>query len=232
MQHVGIRQQVVGVRPGPVPLGGRRVTVDRRGADVVETQPADDPELVGRKGFGRRDVQDRAALEHRGERREQIAERFSRGGAGGDDHIAAAACMLRHGDLVLPRSLHAREPQPVGESPGTQDGQGAARPSLAGMCSTWVSRPPRARSASSRAALPRPSGESVRVRTYSGVPVGTSSPRVVIVCHPRADVPRIVISYRHIVRAWLNGALREHALAAGSRTGRSTLARMRGSARS
>ena len=53
MQHVGRRQQVVGVRPGPGPLGPGRVAVDHRGADAVQRQATAQLELICRQRPGR-----------------------------------------------------------------------------------------------------------------------------------------------------------------------------------
>ena len=117
----------------------------------------DQPELVGGQRPGRRDVQRGAAVQHAGQRGQQVAERLAGRGAGGDDHVAArpaarsaAAAWCAHGPG------HSRPPRTrLVSSGGTQPGQ-STRPARAGRDVFQVGEParPRARRSGCRGARP------------------------------------------------------------------------------
>ena len=130
VQHVRRGQQVVGVRAGPDAIGYGSVAVHHGGAHAAQAQRRDQPELVGGQRAGRRDVQRGAALEHGGQRRDQVAERLTRRGAGGDDHVAALAGQPRGPGLVGPRPRRADAVQRLAQ-PGGQPVRPVGPPSAA-----------------------------------------------------------------------------------------------------
>ena len=107
MQHVRGGQQVPGVAARPGPLGVGRVAVERGRLHPRQAERADRRELVGRERLGGRDIEHSVAREHRGERRQQVAERLTRSRGRGDDHVPASLGVIRGLGLVTPRSADA-----------------------------------------------------------------------------------------------------------------------------
>ena len=103
VQRVRCGDQVRSVCPGPAAPGGRGVAVQGGRADSVQPQRPDRAQLVSGQGLGRREIKRGPALEHRGERGHQIAERLARGGRGGNDHVPAGPGVIGRGHLVSPR---------------------------------------------------------------------------------------------------------------------------------
>jgi hypothetical protein len=90
--------------PGAIRLF-RALPIDTYGADFYEWQAerAYRVYLVGGERPGRRQIQDGAPAQHRGERGQQVSERLPGGGRRRDDHVLALVSMLGHGHLVSPR---------------------------------------------------------------------------------------------------------------------------------
>ena len=107
MQHVRGGQQVPGVAARPGPLGVGRVAIEGGRLHPGQAERADRRELVGRERLGGRDIQHSVARQHRGERRQQVAERLARSRGGGDDHVPAGPGVVRGLRLVTPRSPDA-----------------------------------------------------------------------------------------------------------------------------
>ena len=117
MQHVGVREHNIRVAAHPATLFGRGVAVEYGGAYVPEAGPvhktADRRVLVVGKRFCGCDVEGARAPGRRilaarlniGQRGQEIAERLSRSGRGGDDRVAT--CVREFGglDLVPPRAF-------------------------------------------------------------------------------------------------------------------------------
>ena len=123
VQHVRGGEQVARVRPGPGPLAVRRVTVDHGRADARHAERGQHAQLVGGQRPGRRQVQHGAAVQHAGQRRQQIAERLARGRPGRDDYVPARRRVAGRGGLVRPGPGHSRRLERLGHL-----GRGPARP--------------------------------------------------------------------------------------------------------
>ncbi len=126
MQHVRIGQNIACVQSCPVTLGDWRVTIKCGCLDVGKAEICYNTQLISGKRLRWRDVQDRAALEHSGECRQQISERLAGSRPGGNDHIPACITMFGRGRLVFPRRgdtglsevVHDRIGDPAGPTRG------------------------------------------------------------------------------------------------------------------
>ena len=103
MQHVGVGEQVTGVRPGPGAFARTRVAVQRGGPDTRQPEGPDRGKLISGQRLRGRDVQRRPARQDPGQGGQQVPERFPGGGPGRDDHVAAVPGVIGRRDLMRPR---------------------------------------------------------------------------------------------------------------------------------
>ncbi len=134
VQHVGVRQHVLGVVAGPLPLLARAVAVVG-GHPEVESQRLQPGQLVLGQRLGRAEVEGRgsplpprtAGVPDGRQGGQLVAEGLARSGAGGHHDVPARVGGLGGVDLVPPQGVDAasleRRPDVVGhpERPGCLD---------------------------------------------------------------------------------------------------------------
>ena len=109
MQHVGIRQNDVGVPAGPRSLIGVAISIDNSFTDARQCEVTPGACLIVCQCFGRRQIQG-AGIRERGsfvihdggDDRHGVSERLPRCGSRGDGNVRAGHGGLRRVDLVHP----------------------------------------------------------------------------------------------------------------------------------
>lgn len=84
----------------------RCVAVEAGRSHLGDAQFAQAAELVGGQGLGRRQVQDGAAVETRGDRRSEVRQGFPRRRTRRNDHVSATECQVGRFVLMRPESCH------------------------------------------------------------------------------------------------------------------------------
>jgi hypothetical protein len=104
MNHVRIGEDPARVRAHPVALLHRGVPVETRRAHIRQVEFSHCAQLVGAKSFGRRQVQRRAPAvgSEGGQHGQLVGQRLSRGGTGGQHHVAAVPHVFGGFDLMRP----------------------------------------------------------------------------------------------------------------------------------
>ena len=132
VDHVGVCQQIVGVRLRPGALRDRGVPVVAGGADAGHPEVADGLQLIGGERLGRRDVEHGAAVEHLRQRRRQVAGRLAGGGASSEDHTPPGPREPRRLCLVGPGGRDATGRERGGHLGSNRFRPGGGSPRFAG----------------------------------------------------------------------------------------------------